>query len=275
MKQILKLLLIAFFIYWCYWGWKMSHRTEKLYIVGESIFEGPIKIEVPSKIVKEKDCKALEDFVSKQIRPGFPLDIDCPWIKVGKIGVFEMNGVTFTVPREYLWLSRKQPDGKVEGLYMMFKYPSFEAGSRDGDQSMNIEVSITPRTKKLYDFEGVYVDGAQMSYFLATGIYSDLSKILKSYDLSKNIKDAPEVGMKAYVGDKGYIKTYFEGELLHPSYWLGCGPENIQGNPKCESSFMYIGNNRVKYSFSRRGLIEHHREIKRSIEKKLNEFKNN
>ena len=269
MKIILQLLLIVFLIYLGFWGWKMFHRTKDLYIVGTSIFEGPIKIKVPPKIVKEKDCKALKDFVRKQIRPGFPLDIDCPWIKVGKIGSFEMNGVKFTLPREYLWLSRKQPDGKVEGLYMMFKYPSFEAGSRDGDQSMNIEVSIAPMTKQLFDFgKGLYVDGAQMTYFLATGIYSDLSKILKSDDLSKNIKDAPEVAMKAYVGDKGYIKTYFEGELLHPSYWLGCGPESKEWNPRCESSFIYIGNTRVEYSFSRRGLIEHHREIKRSIEKK-------
>jgi|GEM_PF-3476498 len=263
--RIMKLAIASFAIYWI-WG---CTQPPKMYIVGAY---GAIKIEVPAEIVKSKDCKKFEAFTEGLTRPGFVPNVDCPWAKVGKIGYFVLDAVEFAVPREYLWQGSKDPDGISDGLYFMFKYPTFEGASASGDQSMNIKVTMVSWINEitLYD-GGIKADPALNSYFGTSGIEFRLDELLASKDLSKYIKDAPEVGMKAFV-HKGMVRAYFTGDLLHPKEWMYCAPDLEDRNPQCEGSFMYKNNNHVKFLFSRRGLMQDHWNIRKQIKAKLDEF---
>jgi len=155
----------------------------------------------------------------------------------------------------------------------MFKYPSFEASSASGNQAMNVKVTITPEWKETYHFKDkIWVDGAQKWYLITSGIDSRLDEFLAQKDLSKYIKEVPDMSMKGYINKYGSVRMFFTGSLLKPDYWIECDSEIMEGNPRCNSSFMYKGNNRVQYSFRRKNLIQHHEAIKRNIEKKLNDF---
>lgn len=267
--RIFKVALIAWSFYFV-WG---CTRPNKMYIGNKY---SPIKIEVPPEIVKSKDCVAYKKFIHSLVRPGFVPSDDCPWIKVGKIGYFQaqqrnredsrnyavVRGLKLAIPREYLWLGAKDPDGVVtDGLYFMFKYPTFESASASGDQSMNVKVTMKPWSP---------VDDSWHP--------PGFSVALDDKDVRSNpykyVEYDKEVGMNALVY-KGWKKIYFTGDIFKPKEWMYCAPDvNPDRDPQCEGNFLYKGIY-LDFLFSRRGLMENHWEIRKKIKQKLDEFHEN
>lgn len=247
----------------------------KMYMYGNPYLRGwdKVQVEIPQEIVKSKDCEAFKKYADEKMGPDFVFSAGCPWAKLEPVGHFILNGITFNVPRNYLWQGSRAPDGLSEGLYLMFKYPSFEASSASGDQAMNIKVTIIPETNEIYNFKDkVLVDGNQIWYLITSGIEYRLDEFLENKDISEYIQDVPEMAIKGYINKYGDIRTYFSGDIIKPDYWIECDLETMRGNPRCESGFMYKGNNKIRYTFNRIDLILHHKEIRKSIEEKLDEF---
>lgn len=252
--RIFKVALIAWSFYFV-WG---CTKPNKMYIGNKY---SPIRIEVPPEIVKSKDCVAYKKFIHSLVRPGFVPSDDCPWIKVGKIGYFVLRGVKFAIPRDYLWLGSKEPDGVVDVLDFMFEYPTFESASASGDQSMNVRVAIG---------NGVIPD----AYFHIPGF----SVALDDKDVRSNpykyVEYDKEVGMNALVYE-GWTELYFTGDVFKPKEWMYCAPDvNPDRDPQCKGNFLYKGIY-LDFLFSRRGLMENHWEIRKKIKQKLDEFHEN
>lgn len=243
------------FAFYLLWG---CTRPNKLYIVNR--YSG-IKIEIPPEIVKNQDCVAYKKFIYSIVRPGFVPSDDCPWAKVGKIGYFVINGVKFAIPRDYLWLGSKDPDGITTTLHFMFKYPDFEASSASVDRYSNVKVTM----------KGWVSD---TPYDMALGFY----RALKNEDIRNNplkyIKYDKKVGMNTLIHEDRIV-IYFTGDVFKPKEWMYCMPDiDPDSNPQCEGNFIYHGNE-VDFLFNRRRLMEHHWEIRKEIKEKLDEFHRN
>lgn len=268
-KKFFKLFLLLLFILGV---WYFFIYEPKMYMYGNPYLGGwdKRKVEIPKEIVKAKDCEAFKKFADEKMGPDFIFSAGCPWAKIEPIGHFILNGIIFNVPRTYLWQGGRASDGLSKGLYAMMRYPKLDPSN--GDNDLDIEVSVTPKIKEKYFFYNkIWVDSSQGWYLSTSGVEYKLDEFLRGENLSKYIVDAPEMEMKGYINKYGDVRTYFTGDLLNPDYWIDCAPA-ISEDGRCESSFMYKGNNFVSYSFRRKGLVEHHKEIRNKIKEKLDEF---
>ncbi len=88
---------------------------------------GIIEIAIPEKIVKKKDCAKLKAWMQDQTPEEFIMEIpDCPWDKKGLIGVFNISGTQFCVPRSYLNVERYKLSGNVAELHIEFNFDTLE-----------------------------------------------------------------------------------------------------------------------------------------------------
>jgi hypothetical protein len=130
MKKIFKIfLIISLASLVSFLVWRFVFYEPKMYMYGNPYLRGwdKRKVEIPSETVKSKNCKAFKKYADEKMGSDFVFSAGCPWEKIGPIGHFILNGITFNVPRNYLWLGSRAPDGLSEGLYFMFKYPNLEA----------------------------------------------------------------------------------------------------------------------------------------------------
>jgi len=204
-----------------------------------------------------------------------------------KIGKFELNGVTFKIPREYLWQNRGQPDGKAKDgtLYLMTKWVDKEkpliAASSYGDQRSNIEVTITDgrNIKKFNPINAASIPKWLNMYYIWGGLFdylpNDEVKVdaepiyisyIKKYDLT--YYKLPKKDKNATWENDFYIR----GNPLKPDYWIRCQ------NTRCYSSFLFNDKIIVSYSFQELQFLKtgRHDDARKKIINLLNSFiKNN
>lgn len=105
---------------------------------------------VPDEIVAKKDCAGFNKWRDSLARPGFVSFQVCPWAPpIGPIAHFLVKYVNFTIPREYLYLGEKTPDGPVDLISVEFKYPSMEAAKQDftkvvGADNVTTDIRVLP-----------------------------------------------------------------------------------------------------------------------------------
>lgn len=262
---IICILVLSFMIY------RLFFYTPKMYMYGNPYLRGwdKRKIEIPQEIVKAKDCAAFKKYADEKMGPDFIFSAGCPWAKIEPVGHFILNGITFNVPRTYLWQGGRDPDGLSEGLHTMMRYPNFDA--TDGNDDLDIRVTIAPEKKEKYLFDKkIWVNCSQGWYLRTSGVEHRIDEFLANKNLNQYIVDAPEIGMKKYIIKQALGMVYFQGNIINPNYWIICAGEG--DHTRCESSFMYKGNNFVSYSFRRKGLVEYHKEIRNKIKEQLDEF---
>jgi hypothetical protein len=117
-------------------------KPERLFIVSQ---DRSFKIEIPRDIVKAHDCKAYKEWLHKHATPMLISSDRCPWSKPpkGPIGEFEINGVKLYVPRNYLLFDKRIPDGDIDNLTLLMKYPEMTAaGDEPGRNDYHVMVSI-------------------------------------------------------------------------------------------------------------------------------------
>jgi hypothetical protein len=262
-------------------AWFIFDKYTTIYIYQNPLIHSsqPKRFLVPREIILKRDCKAFKEFANLKSH-GYILPVGCPWEDLGPVGDFKIRDVRLKIPREYLWLDKYEPNGECnKNLYLAFEYPAMNPRSFSKsdlkaskiDLSKEIMLSIGSVPTGLFEFkENFFITWALYNYFSASKIDLLLTELARR-KTKPVIIYMPVLGVKGLANHNGHIYTYYEGDLLKPTYWLVCGIEAKDYNPSCESSFMYKDGILVEYSFSKK-LLNQHKEIKKSIINKLSQF---
>lgn len=259
-------LMLALYVFWPHQHLYLSTPTGKILI--------------PDEIVAHEDCQAYAKFIQPLAIRGYVPDTDCPWAKVGPIGEFSLGDIKLRVPREYIWLNRHQPNGPVDDLPLMFKYPDMTPGNADTLDSTNINLMLRDLGKHAcanvkcirqdaYEYQ-VWVFGGRSSLSEMDPDHATYDSKLKLYTF--------RITQKTLDGSIGDIKdVYFRGDPHEPDYWLYCDvPYEKQGvtiniNPGCETSF-YFTKNLIAHGTFRRSWLPQHDAIRQNLLQRLQSF---
>ena len=234
-------------------------------------------LEIPQETVKAKDCdgfrKWMNGFYERgELNPGLIEEPDCPWADVAPVGHFTVNGVMFNILREYMWQDRTYPDGEMEALYLMFKYPEMTKGEPYADDTVTVTIKKGGNSI-ICNKEQICLDKVRSRY----GSYAYIDKVrttkengiflLEGMEAPKQTEFVEELGLTKFkIREPNGDDFYVEGDLLMPSYWLKCAGI-------CGSYFMYNNNAIIiHYTFSAKALLKEHREVRRKIIEKLDSF---
>lgn len=194
-----------------------------------------------------------------------------------EVGVFQIGDHTLRIPREYLWLGRAKPSGRVTEMFFMFKYPGMSAGdSNVPDQSLNIEVAMHwVRLKCILGYEGRCVSSATGMYHIklkkdanyrvvdeSNMTYEENTEYKRFYAWNR-LKDRLVSDKELYI---------IAGDLDEPRYWVSCSVHSP--NPRCQSEFMLSDHVKVGYCFDG-DLLDQHAIIRDKINSKINDFMEN
>jgi hypothetical protein len=92
---------------------------------------GITSIAIPERIVKHKDCAKLKAWMQDKTPPELIMEIpDCPWDKKGLVGVFNISGTQFCIPRSYLNIEKYKLSGNVDELHLEFDFNTLEPVDR-------------------------------------------------------------------------------------------------------------------------------------------------
>ncbi|MCR4377238.1 MAG: hypothetical protein NUV50_03985 [Rhodospirillales bacterium] len=236
--------------------------------------------EVATSIAPEKTCEYYQSLVRDMAAPGFVPSDDCPWVKRGQIGHFTVNGVPFTIPRDYLWQGASDSDGPVYGLYIMMRYPEMEPAPPSPYHDLNVMVTVRSTSNHIECVKYKKCGSiARIRYLEESGIDRCASTLDKcdfaKWAPSKVVEIAGE-GLKHFKTPTGNRDIFFSGDLLNPEFWFVCAPppRNEQGgiSTSCESSFQLDDKIYIDFDFRRRILVEHIRAVHEGVVRKLEKF---
>jgi len=195
-----------------------------------------------------------------------------------KIGEFELNGVTLKIPREYLWLGKNKPDGEIkEGdtLHVMATYPEMNAGSANGEQGYNTNITLHKN-----GLSRAFADDSRVPLYL--GIYASFSGITSHNKDGKSYYNAEPIYIGTYkqIGNLSYYKLphknnasslredwFIRGNVLKPDLWIRC--QKLM----CKSYYSLSDEILVSYGFKRILLDSNkHDELRKKITDLLNGF---
>jgi len=273
-KTLLKILagvvlVIAAGLFAFNWYWEETSHLYAQWGKGDR----KLFLEIPQETVKAKDCDGFRKWISGfyergELNPGLIEEPDCPWADVEPVGHFTVNGVMFNIPREYMWQNRTYPDGEMEALYLMFKYPEMTKGEPYADDTVTVTIKKGGKTR-VCDKNSECLDVARMVYGVRTNIdkvSKDGKFLIEGMEAPKQPEFIEELGLTKFkVGKPNGDYFYVEGDLLMPSYWFWC-------RGICESDFMYNDNKiEIHYTF-KKNFLKEHREVRKKIIEKLDSF---
>ena len=244
-KTLLKILagvvlVIAAGLFAFNWYWEETSHLYAQWGKGDR----KLFLEIPQETVKAKDCdgfrKWMNGFYERgELNPGLIEEPDCPWADVEPVGHFTVNGVTFNIPREYMWQNRTYPDGEMESLHLMLKYPEMTKGEPYADDTVTVTIAKGV-ISNVCTKEGKCFDSATGTYGSFSGLHTvkdeENKRIRIIKDKPKQTEFIDELSLtKFQVGGPNGDYFYVEGDLLMPSYWLRC-------RGSCDTYFMYNDN---------------------------------
>lgn len=247
-----------------------SNKDQRLFV---TLIDEKTKVEIPKDIVKQKDCKRYKEWLKKFATPMTIASDRCPWAKApeGKIGKFDINGVKFYIPRDYLLFDKKEPDGDIGGVVLLMNYPDMTPAGNIKESSV-FNVSVLIDGKIGCSSEKPCDDKVKTWYKNSSGISwnkkNNISNIIKKlYELPKENLVAYEIN-----GDSDFL---IRGNPLNPDYWIKCIPIEVsdESSVSCNTIFDYNDKIYVDYSFSRKYLLKDHDNLRDQIIAKMNEFR--
>lgn len=236
--------------------------------------DGKTKVQIPREIVRDEDCTKYKIWFEKHFTPMMARSNRCPWAKVkGAIAEFVLNGVNFYIPREYLWQNSREPDGEVESINLMFKYPEMtSATGGEANRDYNVRVSLESTYQRVNCREENICDQVgQEKYEHNTGI--DWNNKNNKPNIIKKLYELPKENLTAYEINNKH-DFLIKGDPLRPDYWLDCdgGKYGPNFHPHCETYTNYNNKFYLNYFFSRHFLLEKHDDVKAKILEKINQF---
>ena len=262
---IIFLIFIIFLILFSY-----LNKDHRLFI---TLIDGKTSIEVPQDIVKQKDCQKYKEWFDKWATPMIVASNRCPWSKMpkGAIGEFEINGIKFYIPRNYLLFDKKEPDGETELVTLLMKYPNMTPAGNAKERNMSY-VSVRIDGKEWCSKEKPCTDTSKISYESLTAISWNKknnipNQIKKLYNLTKEKLIAYDINNSS--------DFLIRGNPLSPDYWIRCTPREVSENSSasCNTVFDYNDKIYVDYSFSRTYLLKDHADLRSRIIAKIDEFR--
>lgn len=233
---------------------------------------------VAKTVAPEKSCDLYRSFIHGVAAPGFIPSDDCSWVARSPIGHFTVNGVPFTIPRDYLWQGASKADGPVDGLYIMMRYPEMEPAPPFPYHDLNVRVSVWPTSDNIHCAKfNKCEEISRMNYLYQSGI--DECELypwncVKDKMIPNKIQEIAD-GMRRYTSHGGK-DIYFSGELLSPDFWFVCSPQpqSDQKNiyPLCEAWVQVNDKIFLNVAFRRVVLVQHIREVHEGIIRKINAF---
>lgn len=178
-------------------------------------------------------------------------------------GTYELGGLTFRIPRAYLW-QEKYSDGKVEDIYLNMYYPSLEPERTD---SNGLDPSLVS-----FKIHQCYLKQCQSTQTPDYNLEITIPRYKPLYSKSEYVS---ELSLHRYtITDRApkpeRTEVYYEGDRENPSYWFACLID--KPNPLCLGDFWYRkGNISVSFHFNYKQLNQH-KKITDGIIKKVDEF---
>jgi len=247
-----------------------SNKDHKLFV---TLIDGKTKIEIPKDIVKQKDCKKYKEWLKRWATPMIIASDRCPWAKApeGKIGKFEINGVKFYIPRDYLLFDKKEPDGETELVSLLMKYPNMTPAGYARERDV-FYVKVRVDRKVWCTEEKPCINASKTWYESSSGISWN-----KKNNISNQIKklyELPKERLTAYRVNNS-SEFLIRGNPLNPDYWMRCASAEAAGDSSvsCSTVFDYNDKIYIDYSFSRKYLLKDHDNLRAQIIAKINEFR--
>jgi hypothetical protein len=259
-------LIFIFFLVLVY----LSNKDQRLFV---TLVDGKTKVEIPKDIVKQKDCKKYKEWLEKWATPMIIASDRCPWAKApeGKIGKFEINGVKFYIPRDYLLFDKKEPDGETELVSLLMEYPNMTPAGYAKERNV-FYVKVRIDGKDWCNKEKLCEDTGKTSYATATSIAWNKKNNISN--IIKKLYELPKEDLAAYRINNS-SEFLIRGNPLNPDYWMRCATEEAAGDSSvsCNTVFDYNDKIYIDYDFSRKYLLKDHDNLRAQIIAKINEFR--